>query len=88
MRASGSGVAGQLTGPDVIVVHRLLKNGVEGSGYVLMTESFAAAYGLSPEQLGFSSRLERYGDVGEVCAASLPSSSAVTARSATVGGSR
>jgi hypothetical protein len=48
MRASGSGVAGQLTGPDVIVVHRLLKNGVEGSGYVLMTESFAAAYGLSP----------------------------------------
>ena len=56
----------QLTGPDVIVVHRLLKNNVEGSGYVLMTESFAAAYGLSPEQLGLEPHLERYADVGEI----------------------
>jgi uncharacterized protein YndB with AHSA1/START domain/catechol 2,3-dioxygenase-like lactoylglutathione lyase family enzyme len=56
----------QLTGPDVIVIHRLLKNHVEGSGYVLMTESFAASYGLSPEQLGLSLHVERYDDVGEV----------------------
>jgi hypothetical protein len=56
----------QLTGPDVIVVHRLLKNHVGGSGYVLMTEAFAAAYGLQPELLGFSPHVERYEDVGEV----------------------
>jgi uncharacterized protein YndB with AHSA1/START domain len=57
---------GQLTGPDVIVVHRLLKNDVEGSGYVLMTDAFAAAYGLHPEELGFTAHVERYADVGEV----------------------
>ena len=39
---------------------------MEGSGYVLMTEAFGAAYGLHPEQLGFASHLERYDDVGEV----------------------
>jgi Polyketide cyclase / dehydrase and lipid transport len=50
----------------VIVVHRLLKNQVAGSGYVLMTEAFAASYGLNPEQLGLSPHVEGYGDVGEV----------------------
>src|SRR5215211_6784221 len=49
-----------LTGPEVILVHRLLKNQVEGSGYVLMTESFAAAYGLNPEPLGLEAHVERY----------------------------
>jgi hypothetical protein len=56
----------QLTGPDVIVVHRLLKNHVGGSGYVLMTEAFASSYGLSPELLGFAPHVEGYDDVGEV----------------------
>jgi uncharacterized protein YndB with AHSA1/START domain len=56
----------QLTGTDVIVVHRLLKNGVELAGYVLVTEAFAAAYGLHPEALGFSPHVEVYADVGEV----------------------
>jgi uncharacterized protein YndB with AHSA1/START domain len=56
----------ELTGADVIVAHRLLKNSVELSGYALLTESFAAAYGLSPETLGLRPHAERYDDVGEV----------------------
>jgi uncharacterized protein YndB with AHSA1/START domain len=56
----------ELTGGDVIVVHRLLKNSVELSGYALLTESFAAAYGLDPEALGLTPHVEVYDDVGEV----------------------
>jgi hypothetical protein len=57
---------GELTGAEVIVVHRLLKNHVDLSGYALLTEGFAAAYGLQPEQLGLVPHVERYDDVGEV----------------------
>jgi hypothetical protein len=56
----------ELTGADVIVAHRLLKNTVELSGYALLTESFAAAYGLQPEALGLVAHAERYDDVGQV----------------------
>src|SRR5215204_7752 len=58
--------SGELTGTDVIVAHRLLKNTVELSGYVLLTEAFAARQGLNPEALGMVPRVERYDDVGEV----------------------
>jgi len=56
----------ELTGGDVIVAHRLLKNGVGLSAYALVTEAFAAAYGLDPELLGLAPHVERYDDVGEV----------------------
>lgn len=58
----------ELAGVDVIVAHRLLKNSVEGSDYVLMTE--AAYRELGPPgdmSRGPSVRAtERYDDVGEV----------------------
>jgi hypothetical protein len=57
---------GELTGADVIVVHRLLKNEIGLSGYVLLTEAFAAAYGLSPELLRLQPHDETYPGVGEV----------------------
>lgn len=56
----------ELTGADVIVAHRLLKNGVGLSGYALATEAFTSAYGLDPAALGWSPHVERYEDVGEV----------------------
>jgi uncharacterized protein YndB with AHSA1/START domain len=56
----------ELTGTDVIVAHRLLKNELELSAYALVTESFAAAYGLDPELLGLVPHVERYDDVGEI----------------------
>ncbi|MEX2646953.1 MAG: DUF2652 domain-containing protein [Gaiellaceae bacterium] len=56
----------ELTGADVIVAHRLLKNGVGLSAYALVTEAFAAANGLDPELLGLEPHAERCDDVGEV----------------------
>lgn len=56
----------ELTGADVIVAHRLLKNGVELSGYALLTEAFTAAYGLDPDLLGLAPHVERFDAVGEV----------------------
>jgi hypothetical protein len=56
----------ELTGVDVIVAHRLLKNGIELSAYALLTEAFTAAYGLDPELLGLAPHVERYDDVGDV----------------------
>jgi uncharacterized protein YndB with AHSA1/START domain len=57
---------GELTGGDVIVVHRLLKNEIGLSGYVLLTEAFATAYGLDPELLALRPHDEVYPGVGEV----------------------
>jgi Protein of unknown function (DUF2652) len=60
----------ELTGRDVIVVHRLLKNRVADEldvrAYALYTEACAAALELDPERLGLSRHVERYPDVGEV----------------------
>jgi uncharacterized protein YndB with AHSA1/START domain len=62
----------ELTGHDVIVVHRLLKNGVaEEHGlraYVLFTDACIRALGLVPGSLGLRRHVERYPDVGEVVA--------------------
>jgi uncharacterized protein YndB with AHSA1/START domain len=65
----------ELTGRDVIVAHRLLKNGVAEAfdlrGYALLTDGFADAFGLVPRALGMVPHVETYPDVGEVRASVL-----------------
>jgi len=60
----------ELAGPDVIVVHRLLKNSVAEvigtNGYALLTDACVQALGLDPMALGMREHAERYEDVGEV----------------------
>jgi len=55
----------ELAGVDVIVVHRLLKNSVEASQYLLLTE--AARQDLEfPEQIHLSRGSESYEDLGRI----------------------
>lgn len=60
----------ELTGRDVIVLHRLAKNSaaeVLGTkGYVMLTDACVDALGLEPEALGMRAHVERYDDVGEI----------------------
>jgi Protein of unknown function (DUF2652) len=60
----------ELTGHDVIVVHRLLKNGVSDAhgfrAYVLFTDACLGALGLEPVALGLRPHVDRYPDVGEI----------------------
>jgi len=60
----------ELTGRDVIVLHRLSKNSaaeVLGTkGYVLLTDECMAALGLDGAALGMRAHVERYDDVGEI----------------------
>ena len=60
----------ELTGRDVIVLHRLAKNSaadVLGTrGYVMLTDASVDALGIDPEALGMRPHVERYDDVGEV----------------------
>jgi uncharacterized protein YndB with AHSA1/START domain len=60
----------ELTGTDVIVVHRLLKNDVAESkglpGYVLLTDALLQVAGLDPELLGLVEHRQRYESIGEV----------------------
>jgi uncharacterized protein YndB with AHSA1/START domain len=60
----------ELTGTDVIVVHRLLKNDVTESrgltGYVLLTDALLRATGLDPEPLGLVAQRQAYEGIGEV----------------------
>jgi uncharacterized protein YndB with AHSA1/START domain len=62
----------ELTGHDVILVHRLLKNRVAVAhglrAYVLLTDACVRALGLEPGSLGLNRHVERYPDVGEVVA--------------------
>jgi len=59
----------ELTGQDVIVVHRLLKNSVADTlgltAYALFTEACVDALGLDPAALALSQHREAYADVGE-----------------------
>ncbi len=59
-----------LTGTDVIVAHRLLKNSVAEQfgirGYTFLTEACTNALGLDPRVLGMERHRETYDDVGEV----------------------
>ncbi|HYY34313.1 MAG TPA: DUF2652 domain-containing protein [Gaiellaceae bacterium] len=60
----------ELTGHDVIVVHRLLKNAAAEilglKGYALCTEACVSALGIDPVALEMRSHCEHYDDVGEV----------------------
>ncbi len=66
-----SGARGEeLTGHDVILIHRLLKNTAAEvlglSGYALCTEACVNALGIDPVALGMRSHSESYEDVGDV----------------------
>lgn len=67
-----SNVAGsaELTGGDVILVHRLLKNGVQESlgfgAYALLTEACLTTFGMDPATLGLVEHHDEYSDIGEV----------------------
>lgn len=60
----------ELTGTDVVVAHRLLKNEVVDSkgviGYVLMTDALLQAAALHPEPLGMVEHRQSYESIGEV----------------------
>lgn len=60
----------ELTGNDVIVVHRLLKNEVTAAlglrAYALFTDACVRALGLDPGSLQLRRHAERYADVGDV----------------------
>jgi uncharacterized protein YndB with AHSA1/START domain len=60
----------ELTGTDIIVVHRLLKNSVAerigARGYLLLTDACLSAASLSPEEIGLVEHRETYGELGEV----------------------
>lgn len=62
----------ELTGTDVVIAHRLLKNTVRErlglGGYSLLTEACTQALGLDPHVLGMAEHRESYDDVGEVVA--------------------
>ena len=65
IRRTGPG-GEELTGSDVIVAHRLLKNDVDARGYALFTEAAAAHFGLDVAGLGLQEHVESYEDIGEV----------------------
>jgi len=60
----------ELTGRDVIVLHRLAKNSAADvlgtKGYVLLTDECMDALGLDGTALGMQAHVERYDDVGEI----------------------
>jgi Protein of unknown function (DUF2652)/Polyketide cyclase / dehydrase and lipid transport len=62
----------ELTGRDVIVLHRLAKNSAADAlgtkGYVLLTEDALQALGLDGDSLGLQPHAETYEDVGAVTA--------------------
>src|SRR5919108_3283171 len=71
-----SGARGEeLTGHDVILVHRLLKNTAAEAlslrGYALCSEACVNALGIDPIALGMREHRELYADVGEVPAWAL-----------------
>ena len=54
----------ELAGPDVIIVHRLLKNEIQGNEYLLLTRAAFDALGFDAE--GFQPAVEHYDDVGDI----------------------
>ncbi|MDP2302003.1 MAG: DUF2652 domain-containing protein [Ignavibacteria bacterium] len=55
----------ELSGIDVIIVHRLLKNSVKENEYILMTES-ACTEIMFPKIICIETGIEKYDDIGEV----------------------
>lgn len=57
----------QIAGPDVILAHRMLKNGVApGSDYALLTRTALDHMAIDPTLLGLVARTERYEHFGEI----------------------
>jgi hypothetical protein len=57
----------RVTGTAVILVHRLLKNGVErAGGYALLTEPVLRSLGLDAERAGLAEHTESYEHLGDV----------------------
>ncbi|MGH2704059.1 MAG: DUF2652 domain-containing protein [Actinomycetota bacterium] len=60
----------ELLGPDIVLVHRLLKNSVVKStglhGYALFTRACLERFGLDPVALGMTPHHESYEDAGDV----------------------
>ena len=57
----------QVAGVDVILAHRLLKNGVTASrAYVLLTDALLGWLDVNPTELGLVERVESYEHLGEV----------------------
>jgi hypothetical protein len=61
------GGRGQVAGRDVILAHRLLKNGLPPrSAYLLLTDAAVARMGLTPSAVGLVPHTERYEYLGDV----------------------
>src|SRR5262249_22874668 len=57
----------QVAGVDVILAHRLLKNGVTAArAYVLLTDALLEWLGVDPTELGLVARVESYEHLGDV----------------------
>ena len=56
----------QAAGLDVILVHRLLKNGVGRRAYILLTDAALRWTGMDPEAAGLDAHTERYEHFGDV----------------------
>jgi uncharacterized protein DUF2652 len=56
----------QAAGVSVLLAHRLLKNGVPGRAYILLTEAALRWVGLSPSRAGLVAHTERYEHFGDV----------------------
>ena len=63
----------ELVGPDVIVVHRMLKNSVAERfglrGYALLSDACVRSLGM--DRAGLREHSERYGDIGEVAGVAI-----------------
>jgi len=60
------GGRGQVAGADVILAHRLVKNGVRRQAYLLLTEAALRWVGLDPTLAGLVAHNERYEHLGDV----------------------
>jgi hypothetical protein len=56
----------QAAGVDVVLVHRLLKNGVGRRAYILLTEAALRWAGVDPAAAGLAAHTERYEHLGAV----------------------
>src|SRR5437016_419116 len=60
------GGRGQVAGPDVILAHQLLKNGIAKRAYLLLTESALRWLGVDEAEPGLAMHVERYAHLGDV----------------------
>ncbi len=60
----------ELTGPDVVLAHRLMKGSageaVQGSAYAAYTAATMDKVGMNPELLGFQPHADHFDDIGDV----------------------